>query len=1238
MVHNLLYVSLIQFMVHNLLYFTYHYVLEWSLNTSASIEAANRRFGSNPKFPKPIEPDKYSRFLYDAVYLFALAFNETYWNNLSFTGQNIYNASKNKIFQGQTGRFLTNNKADRQSSFLIWDMNKKNVFQQAVITRYSVNGQITWDMKAPILWGNGKQYNDSNSSSDFIPLDSPRCGFNSELCVPDNLVEVVAPPIVVSIMLAAIIIFLIIYRWWKKERELYETMWKVKYTDLNFNIARGPISQTAISTLGSKQSLNESDNRSEYSTGNVSGYSNMRTDNMLMISQMFTLVARLNGDQVAVKKVRKKSIREDKLLLKEMKIMKSLKHTNLATFHGACTEAPNICVLWEYCSKGSLEDILHNTDIKLESMFQFSIALDICTGLNYLHTSELGQHGHLKTSNCVVDSRWVAKLTDFGLQRFKKGEKPAEDTSNDKYYTDLFWTAPEVLRCILNNMKHLETKEADIYSLGIVLKQLLCKNTAYSEELNTMTAKEIILQVANCNKDSILLRPFINSEFPEHQAVMMSFVSLIRCCWSENPTERPTVKRVLNTMKRLSPLKMTGVLDNMLALMERYSTRLEDLVSERTIQLEEEKRKTETLLYRMLPRKVADDLKAGQHVQAEAFQDVTIYFSDIVGFTTLAGESTPMEIVEMLNLLYSQFDNIIQNFNVYKVETIGDAYMTVCGCPEPNSEHAPVMADMSLALLDSVIHFVIPHRPNNQLRIRIGLNSGPVVAGVVGNTMPRYCLFGNTVNLASRMESQGMPQCIQISYFTYELLKKYPDFIMVPRGLVEIKGKGKMPTYWLKGRCSTMQLHLETDDISRLANGVSPIPPKEDNDKPNIGASSIAFQSQENRTANQIQPTSHENNPVLPVAAQLNDCTPPHITTLDKVNNSTEQWSPMSCHKKLWDSDTQQTSQKIVDDARNSDQFWADQFRNKMSSTGKLDGSNSKQCSSSSASHDAPIKGETLTKNYSVLSFESNNSFTKFSPYERSLDYESDIFELSPHSFNSLNTASPLSLNELPFRTYTSSCNLPTSLTNHHTNPHKSHEHSTKIHSKPISHYHFNPGKVSASQNSPLANLFSTHNVNSNMESKHRKQDSEKKALVSKSDSGNDKHVTHSPRDDLSNRTVVMYSPTTSPSKKSPIRYIAAKEQTLKNHITKSDCTNGFDLEDSDSGESVDLAKTFNSVDAKNSKSKKESHSPPRHTPQIQCHSPTKKPLDRLGHHSSDKNRLLNMHWTDNLQSTTCDI
>ncbi|CAG5136001.1 unnamed protein product, partial [Candidula unifasciata] len=550
--------------------------------------------------------------------------------------------------------------------------------------------------------------------------------------------------------------------WWKNERMLYETLWKIKYTDLNFNIVRGPLSQMCISGItGSQKSLNDcDDNRSESSTGNMSSNnSTFKHDNMVMISQMFTTVAKVNGDLVAVRKVHKKSIKEDKFLLKEMKLMKSLKHTNLATFHGACTETPNICVLWEYCSKGSLEDILHNTDIKLEAMFQFSIALDICTGLNYLHSSELEVHGRLKTTNCVIDSRWVAKLTDYGLKRFKKGEKSSDEIGEDKYYTDLFWTAPELLRPILQHEKVIPTKEADIFSLGVVLKQLLCKNFAYNEELAHQTPKEIIMKIANPGSGPVV-RPHIIEEFPEHHIIMMSFVHLIKACWAEEPSQRPTIKKVLRKMKRMSPLKSSGVLDNMLSLMERYSNRLEDLVSERTLQLEEEKRKTDTLLYRMLPRKVADDLKIGHHVQAEAFTDVTIYFSDIVGFTTLASESTPMEVVEMLNLLYSQFDDIIQMFNVYKVS----------------------------------------------------LNSGPVVAGVVGNTMPRYCLFGNTVNLASRMESQGLPQKIQVSFFTHEILKMNPDFIMEERGVVEVKGKGKMPTYWLIGRKSSQAVNQENND------------------------------------------------------------------------------------------------------------------------------------------------------------------------------------------------------------------------------------------------------------------------------------------------------------------------------------------------------------------------------------------------------------------------------------------
>lgn len=191
-------------------------------------------------------------------------------------------------------------------------------------------------------------------------------------------------------------------------------------------------------------------------------------------------------------------------------------------------------------------------------------------------------------------------------------------------------------------------------------------------------------------------------------------------------------------------------------MMEKYTNNLEALVDERTDQLMIEKKKTEALLYEMLPRPVAEQLKRGHKVEAENYDCVTIYFSDIVGFTAMSAESTPLQIVDFLNDLYTCFDSTVENFDVYKVETIGDAYMVVSGLPIRNGdEHAAEIASMSLHLLDSVRKFRIKHRPNEQLKLRIGIHSGPVCAGVVGLKMPRYCLFGDTVNTASRMESTG---------------------------------------------------------------------------------------------------------------------------------------------------------------------------------------------------------------------------------------------------------------------------------------------------------------------------------------------------------------------------------------------------------------------------------------------------------------------------------------------------
>ncbi|KAK0421341.1 hypothetical protein QR680_015188 [Steinernema hermaphroditum] len=224
-------------------------------------------------------------------------------------------------------------------------------------------------------------------------------------------------------------------------------------------------------------------------------------------------------------------------------------------------------------------------------------------------------------------------------------------------------------------------------------------------------------------------------------------------------------------------------------------------VEARTKELESEKKKSDLLLHRMMPKQIAEKLKIGTSVEPESFQSVTVFFSDVVSFTTLAGKSTPLQVVDLLNRLYTNFDHIIDSHDVYKVETIGDGYLCVSGLPHRNGDrHVKEIADMSLAFIASLQTFRIPHIPSETVQIRVGMHTGSVVAGVVGLTMPRYCLFGDTVNTASRMESNSKPNQIHMSGDAHVAIQKFSGYITEPRGDVLIKGKGVMETFWLLGR------------------------------------------------------------------------------------------------------------------------------------------------------------------------------------------------------------------------------------------------------------------------------------------------------------------------------------------------------------------------------------------------------------------------------------------------------
>ncbi|CAF3306133.1 unnamed protein product [Rotaria socialis] len=237
--------------------------------------------------------------------------------------------------------------------------------------------------------------------------------------------------------------------------------------------------------------------------------------------------------------------------------------------------------------------------------------------------------------------------------------------------------------------------------------------------------------------------------------------------------------------------------------------------------LDSEMRRTDLLLYQMIPKKIADRLRNGEKTVnlCETFESCTILFSDVVGFTSICALLTPMEVVSILNEMYTKFDKCLESHNCYKVETIGDAYMLVSGLPERARNHAAEIIDMAFDMLDAIITVSNPTN-NEKLKIRIGCHSGPVVAGIAGIKMPRYCLFGDTVTQANRIEQTSKALHIHISDSTYRLLDR-KAYEFEERARVTINGSLPSNTFFVlkkKDRSGNIQIrpfHQAYEEMKR---------------------------------------------------------------------------------------------------------------------------------------------------------------------------------------------------------------------------------------------------------------------------------------------------------------------------------------------------------------------------------------------------------------------------------------
>eukprot|EP00069_Balaena_mysticetus_P016604 bmy_01963T0 len=371
---------------------------------------------------------------------------------------------------------------------------------------------------------------------------------------------------------------------------------------------------------------------------------------------------------------------------------------NLTKFYGTVKLDSMIFGVIEYCERGSLREVLNDTisypdGTFMDWEFKISVLYDIAKGMSYLHSSKTEVHGRLKSTNCVVDSRMVVKITDFGCNSILPPRK------------DL-WTAPEHLRQANISQK------GDVYSYGIIAQEIILRRETFYT-FSCRDQKDLLLRADEITSSSITTYSLFHDQ------------------------------------------KNETYMDTLIRRLQLYSRNLEHLVEERTQLYKAERDRADRLNFMLLPRLVVKSLKEKGIVEPELYEEVTIYFSDIVGFTTICKYSTPMEVVDMLNDIYKNFDHILDHHDVYKKRP----------APHPPDSVTSVASTCCFLSL-----------------------SGPCAAGVVGIKMPRYCLFGDTVNTASRMESTGLPLRIHVSGSTISILKRTEcQFLYEVRGETYLK-------------------------------------------------------------------------------------------------------------------------------------------------------------------------------------------------------------------------------------------------------------------------------------------------------------------------------------------------------------------------------------------------------------------------------------------------------------------
>uniref|UniRef100_A0A1I7VAG3 guanylate cyclase n=1 Tax=Loa loa TaxID=7209 RepID=A0A1I7VAG3_LOALO len=478
----------------------------------------------------------------------------------------------------------------------------------------------------------------------------------------------------------------------------------------------------------------------------------------------YALVGTLKAEFMCFKQ--NKRIPWNKVELKFLYELKSLNQNNLTNFIGICyNDLDRFYVLYTLIERASLEDFIYDQKFNVDNTFKCAFIRDILKGLQYLHKSSIGYHGMLSLKTCMIDTNWILKLTNFGISIY-------------------ITVAPELLIGIQIGWNFPKgTITGDIYSFGIMLYSIIFRVKPFDR----LSLKEVLHNVVQKS-----LRPHTNNDSSD------PLIKLMCQCWNSIPEERPKLEIIRETVGSIFSNSKGNLVDQMIKMNENYAQNLERIVAERTSLLVEAQEQTDRLLCEMLPPSIAIQLKEGKAIIPRNYESVTVGFCQIVDFMHLMEQCTPAQVISFLNETFMCFDEVIKCHDAYKVETTGETYMMASGVPNENGgRHIFEIAEIALKIREKTFSYKAIDVPNWFLRVRIGFHCGPIAAGVIGLRSPRYCLFGDTVNFASRMQSNCEPNQIQVAESTAKILMENSKYKLTKRGVVNVKGKGDVNTYWL---------------------------------------------------------------------------------------------------------------------------------------------------------------------------------------------------------------------------------------------------------------------------------------------------------------------------------------------------------------------------------------------------------------------------------------------------------